>query len=127
MSFRQHNNIRINILLQHVSTQGSHRQADHLRTVNTFYPLQYYTCNFCIRNPICITLCEYKKPGVGVVIAAVRPTRTTQWVRGGGVMYVPLYCLLFCVPACPRFIKRWCSSILFPPAILESSDLAVIV
>jgi len=43
MSFRQHNNIIINVLLQHVSTQGSHRQADHLRTVNTFYPLQYRT------------------------------------------------------------------------------------
>jgi len=27
--------------LQHVSTQDSHRQADYLRTVNTFYPLQY--------------------------------------------------------------------------------------
>jgi len=56
--FRQHNNIRINVLLQHVSTQESHGQADYLRTVNTLYPLQYYTCNFCIRDPICITLCE---------------------------------------------------------------------
>jgi len=26
--FRQHNNIRINVLLQHVSTQESHRQRD---------------------------------------------------------------------------------------------------
>jgi len=31
--FRQHNNIRINVLLKHVSTQESHRQADYLRTV----------------------------------------------------------------------------------------------
>jgi len=46
MSFRQHNNIRINVLLQHVSTQDSHRQADCLRTINTLYTLQYYTCNF---------------------------------------------------------------------------------
>jgi len=43
--FRQHNNTRINVLLQNVSTQGSHRQADYLRTINTLYPLQYYTCN----------------------------------------------------------------------------------
>jgi len=41
--FRQHNNIIINVLLRHVSTQESHRQADYLRTVNTFYPLQCYT------------------------------------------------------------------------------------
>jgi len=60
MSFRQHNNIKINVLLQHVSTQESHRQTDCLRTVNTLYPLQYYTCNFCIRDPTCIALCEYK-------------------------------------------------------------------
>jgi len=38
--FRQHNNIRINVLLPHVSTQESHRQADYLRTVNTLYHLQ---------------------------------------------------------------------------------------
>jgi len=64
MSFRQHNTIRINVLLQQVSTQESHRQADCLRTVNTLYLLQYYTRNFCIRDPICIILCEYKKPGL---------------------------------------------------------------
>jgi len=60
MSFRQHNNIIINVSLQHVSTRESRRHADCLRTVNTLYPLQYYTCNFCIRDPICITMCEYK-------------------------------------------------------------------
>ena len=32
--FRQHN-IKFNVLLQHVSTQESHRQADYLRRVNT--------------------------------------------------------------------------------------------
>ena len=45
---------------------------------------------------------------VGVDIAAVvHPTHTSQ--RG-----VPLYCLFFCVLACPRVIKHWFSSILFP-------------
>jgi len=43
--FRQHNNIRVNVLLQHVSTQESYRPADYLRTINTLYYLQYYTCN----------------------------------------------------------------------------------
>ena len=34
----------------------SHRQADYIRTVNTLYPLQYHTCDFYIRDPICITI-----------------------------------------------------------------------
>jgi len=97
MSFRQHN-IIINVLLQHVSTQESHHQADYLRTVNTLYPLQYYTCKFCIRDPVCITICEYKTwsiiyldkstlcAAVGVVISAVvRRTCTSQRRGGGGV------------------------------------------
>ena len=57
-NIRQHNNNTVNVLLQHVSTQESHHQADYLRTVNTLYPLQYYICIFCIRDPICITLRE---------------------------------------------------------------------
>jgi len=38
------------------------------------------------------------------------------------VVYVPLFCLFFCVSACPRFIKHCCRSILFFSVILESSD-----
>jgi len=92
--FHQYNNIRINVLLQQVSTQESHRQADYLRTVNTLYPLQYYICIFCIRDPYALH-CVSRKPGfiiyldksilceaVGVVIApAVRPTRTFRLSR----------------------------------------------
>ena len=53
---------------------------------------------------------------VGVVIAAVvRPTRTSaRGGTGGGVVCVPLFCLSFYVPACPRFTKHWRSSILVP-------------
>jgi len=29
---------------------------DYLRTINTVYPLRYYICIFCIRDPICITV-----------------------------------------------------------------------
>ena len=42
--------------MQHVSIEESHHQGDYLRTVTTLYPLQYYICIFCIRDPICITL-----------------------------------------------------------------------
>jgi len=38
---------------------------------------------------------------------------------GGGILF---FCLFFCVPACPRFIKHWCSSVLFPLCNFESSD-----
>ena len=50
----QHNNI-INVLLQHVSTRESHRQADYLRTVNILYPLQYCVC-ICILF-VCFVSC----------------------------------------------------------------------
>ena len=65
MSFFQHNNIRINILLQHVSTQESHRQAVCLRTVSTLYPLQYYTCNvFALGIPYALHFVSRKKSGL---------------------------------------------------------------
>jgi len=40
--------LEINVLLQHVSTQESHHQADYLRTVSTLP----------FKDPVCITLSE---------------------------------------------------------------------
>jgi hypothetical protein len=60
---RQHNNIIINVFLLHVSTQESHHQADYLRTVNTLYPLQYYTyVSFALGIPYALH-CVIRKPG----------------------------------------------------------------
>ena len=40
---------------------------------------------------------------------------------------IPFVCLYFCVPACPRFIKYRCSTVLLALCNLESSDFVSIL
>ena len=74
MSFRQHKNIRINVLLQHVSTQESHRQAGYLRTVNTFYHLQY---SLSLSLSLSLSVALRPNAGHGLHILEVSRSHTT--------------------------------------------------
>jgi len=94
--------------LQHVSTQESHRQADCLRTFNTYTLYSIIHVTFALGIPYALQ-CVSKKPwfiiyllvdknrlcaAVGVVISAVvRPTRTSQ--PGRGVFLFSVYSSAF--------------------------------